>query len=68
MANEGLTIEKRGDGVAIVLAAEPQFEQLASNDLDDASFFHASPVPSRGQLLLRSNRFVYCIGNAQDPK
>ncbi len=47
----------------IVLAAKPVFKQLAQNDLSpDTSLFNASPVVSNGQLLLRSNKFLYCIG------
>ncbi len=46
-----------------VLAAGPQFEVLAHNRLEsDATDFNASPAVSPGHLLLRSNRFVYCIG------
>ena len=46
-----------------VLAAAPEFKQLARNVIaDDDSIFNASPVVSRGQLLLRSDRFLYCIG------
>jgi outer membrane protein assembly factor BamB len=50
-----------------VLAAGPKFERLAHNKLDsDDSDFNASPaVASRdgrgGCLLLRSNRFLYCL-------
>ncbi|MFH1920417.1 MAG: PQQ-binding-like beta-propeller repeat protein [Planctomycetota bacterium] len=51
----------REDG-AVVLAAKPEFEQIARNDLGDPSIFNATPVPSNGQLLLRSDRFLYCIG------
>lgn len=46
----------------VVLAAGPQFKQLARNDLGDESIFNATPVISNGQLLLRSDRFLYCIG------
>ncbi len=46
-----------------VLEAEPQFKQLAVNRLSpDESIFNATPAISRGQLLLRSNRALYCIG------
>lgn len=47
---------------AYVLAAKPEFEQLAHNVIaDDDSTFNASPVVSNGQLLLRSDKFLYCI-------
>jgi len=52
----------REDG-AVVLKAGPQFEELARNRLDDDSIFNATPVVSNGQLLIRSDRFLYCIGD-----
>jgi outer membrane protein assembly factor BamB len=45
-----------------VLAAKPEFEQLAHNRLDDNSTFNASPTISNGRLFLRSDRYLYCIG------
>ena len=48
-------------GGTYVLAAAPKFTQLAHNELDDDSTFNASPAISNGQLLLRSDRFLYCI-------
>jgi outer membrane protein assembly factor BamB len=47
---------------AVVLAVGPEFRELGRGNLDDASVFNATPVPSNGQLLLRSNQFLYCIG------
>ena len=35
------------------------------NDLDDASGINASPALSGGQLFIRSNRYLYCIGPAK---
>ena len=49
-------------GGVVVLAVGPELKQLAHNDLGDPSTFNATPVVSRGQLLLRSDRFLYCIG------
>jgi len=47
-----------------VLAAKPEFELLAHNTIsDDDSVFNASPAISNGQLLLRSDEFLYCIGS-----
>ena len=46
----------------IVLAAGSKFDQLAQNELDDDSVFNATPVVSNSQLLIRSDRFLYCIG------
>jgi outer membrane protein assembly factor BamB len=48
-------------GGTYVLAAKPEFTQLAHNKLDDDSTFNASPVISNGQLFLRSDRYLYCI-------
>src|SRR5262245_57406521 len=46
-----------------VLAARPEFEQLAKNLFaDDDSRANASPVPDDGQLLIRTDRRLYCIG------
>ncbi len=47
---------------AVVLAAGEKLEELARNDLGDGSVFNATPVVSNGQLLLRSDKFLYCIG------
>jgi outer membrane protein assembly factor BamB len=46
-----------------VLAANPEFEQLAVNKLDsDAGTCNAGPAVSNGRLLLRSNKYLYSIG------
>jgi outer membrane protein assembly factor BamB len=49
-------------GGTYVLAAKPEFEQLAHNELDDRSKFNASPIVADGKLLLRSDKYLYCIG------
>ncbi len=53
-------VSKRGR--TFVLEAKPQFEQLPHNDLGDGSVFNASPAVAGRQLLLRSDRFLYCVG------
>ena len=46
-----------------VLPARPEFEILAHNVIDtDKSVFNGSPAVSDGQLLLRSDKCLYCIG------
>ncbi|MBC8352912.1 MAG: PQQ-binding-like beta-propeller repeat protein [Planctomycetes bacterium] len=46
-----------------VVAAKPQFELLAHNLFqDDDSRTNASPAVSDGQLLLRTDRNLYCVG------
>jgi outer membrane protein assembly factor BamB len=49
-------------GRTFVLPARPEFEVLAVNRLDDRSMFNASPAVGNGCLFLRSDRFLYCIG------
>ncbi len=61
LADGKLYVVTRYDGT-FVLAANPEFEQLAHNTLDDDSTFNASPIVSNGKLILRSDRFLYCIG------
>jgi outer membrane protein assembly factor BamB len=48
-----------------VLSAEPAFKQIANNHLD-ASVFNATPAIHAGELLVRSNQFLYCIGNGAE--
>jgi len=49
-------------GGTLVLAAKPQFEQLAHNKLADKTVFNASPIVCNGNLILRSNKNLYCFG------
>jgi outer membrane protein assembly factor BamB len=49
------------NGGTLVLAAKPQFEQLALNILDDESTFNASAIAYDGALFLRSDKNLYCI-------
>ncbi len=50
------------DGKTIVVAAKPEFEQLSSSDLRDGSIFDASPAVDGSRLLIRSGKYLYCIG------
>jgi hypothetical protein len=48
---------------AYVFSATPDLKLIAHNKIEgDDTDFNASPVPHKGQLLLRSNKFLYCIG------
>ena len=48
---------------AYVLAAKPEFRLLSHNVFeDDDSRINASPVVSNGQLLIRNDRYLYCLG------
>ena len=44
-----------------VFSATPELTQLAHNKLTDQSDFSGSPAVSDGQLVLRSDKFLYCI-------
>ena len=62
LADGKLYVVSRENGT-FVLAAKPEFEQFAHNEFkSDGSIFNASPAVTNGQLLLRSNEFLYCIG------
>ncbi len=50
------------DGKTFVVAANPKFEQLAVNELRDGGQFNGSPAVAGNQLLIRSDKFLYCIG------
>jgi len=52
----------RNDGTYVV-AAKPKFKLLAHNVIkSDTSVFNASPAVSDGQLFLRSDQRLYCVG------
>jgi outer membrane protein assembly factor BamB len=63
LADDKIYYVSQTSGVFVV-AAGPRFELLAHNRLGDRSVFNASPAVAGGRLLLRSNRFLYCIGQA----
>ena len=50
------------EGRIFVVAARPEFELLASNDLRDGGMFNAAMAAGNGRLYLRSDKFLYCIG------
>lgn len=47
------------EGVTIVLRHGPEFQVLASNNLDDK--FDASPAIAGDELFLRGHQYLYCI-------
>jgi outer membrane protein assembly factor BamB len=62
LADNKLYLVTRDSGVYVVEAGR-KFKLLAVNTLEpDTSIFNASPAISHSQLLLRSDRFLYCIG------
>ena len=48
------------DGVTSVVRAGPTFELLAENDLGDYTL--SSPAISDGQIFIRTDSFLYAIG------
>jgi outer membrane protein assembly factor BamB len=47
---------------AYVLKASDKLEVLAHNELGDRSIFNASPAVSGGQIFVRSDAYLYCLG------
>jgi outer membrane protein assembly factor BamB len=57
-------VTTRDNGV-VVLAARPEYEELAQNVIEtDESLLNAGPAVAAGRLYLRSDEFLYCIGEA----
>lgn len=61
LADGRLYVVSRYNGTS-VLAAEPTYKQLADNKLADKTVFNASPIVCGGNLILRSNKNMYCFG------
>lgn len=53
------------DGVTTVIEAGPAFKVLAENDLAEYSL--SSPAVSDGQIFLRTQKFLYCVGKRVTP-
>ena len=64
LAAGGLVYFQNESGETIVVRPGPQLDVVARNKLAAGSdeLFRASPTPSEGQLFLRSDRFLYCVG------
>jgi outer membrane protein assembly factor BamB len=61
LAGDKILVFTRYDG-AYTLSADDRLEVLAHNELGDDSAFNASPALVDGQIFIRSNRYLYCIG------
>jgi len=60
-----LFLTTRDSGV-LVVAAEPEYRELALNKLgDDDELFNATPAVVGDQLLLRSDKAIYCVRRRQ---
>ncbi len=61
-AGNKLYVTTRDQGI-VVLAAKPEYKELAVNVIkSDETLVNASPAVNGNQLLLRTDRFLYCIG------
>lgn len=63
-AGQSIFAVSRESGV-YVFSTAPNFEQLANNQLNP-TVFNATLAIHDGELLLRSNRYLYCVGG--DPE
>lgn len=60
--NGMLYFQTRHDGM-FVTSSKPELDVLHQNRFDsDSSMFNATPAVSQGELFLRSDTYLYCIG------
>jgi len=59
---EGRIYQLGRDGRTHVIAAGPEYERLAVNEIGERGTFNAGLVVAGGRFYLRSNRFLYAIG------
>ena len=53
----------KGNGETFVFTADAECKQIAANKLtDDSEIFSGTPAISNGHMYIRSNKFLYCIG------
>ncbi|PYK14177.1 MAG: serine/threonine protein kinase, partial [Verrucomicrobia bacterium] len=57
----GLVYFLNDEGVMNAVRASSEFTPIAKNGLGETTF--ASPAISNGQLFLRSDKHLFCIGN-----
>lgn len=60
LVEDKIVVVTRNAGT-FILAASPQFKQIARNDLGDDSDFSASPAVAGNRLWIRSASTLYCI-------
>jgi outer membrane protein assembly factor BamB len=56
----GLIYMPNDDGVITVIKPGPTFESIAQNAIGEK--MNASPAISNGQLFLRGQKYLFCIG------
>jgi outer membrane protein assembly factor BamB len=63
-AGDKILLFTRNQG-AYILSADDKLTVLAHNDLGDESAINASPALADGQIFIRSNQYLYCIGKGK---
>jgi outer membrane protein assembly factor BamB len=61
----GLVYFLNDNGVMNVVRPGPTFERVARNEIGERTF--ASPAISKGQMFLRGDRHLFCIGTKSGP-
>jgi hypothetical protein len=53
------------EGESVIIEAKHEFKVLARNSVGE--YCQASPAASQGQLFIRSEKHLYCIGTKPTP-
>ena len=51
------------NGRTYVVPAKPQYALLETNELEPRGVFNASPAVADGKLYVRSDKYLYCVGD-----
>ena len=62
---DGLVHFLSDEGVTTIVRPGPKLDRVAENPLGESCY--ASPAISQGQIFLRAERHLWCIGHAQPP-
>lgn len=62
VAADGKIYQFTKGGSCYVIEAKPEFKVLAVNSLNDGSEFNSTPAISGGKIFVRSNKYLYCLG------
>jgi len=66
VAAEGLVYFLNDNGETHVVKAAPQYQCIATNEIGEKTF--ASPAISQGQIFLRGDHHLFCIGTPQQAR